>query len=319
MAFTGALLAAFSPWGAVLAGLPLTEGLFLFVLAATFLLMKLVQEASKVAVAVSGSVLVGLLTGFNVLVKPIWPLVLLVAGALFLQYGPRRKGAWLVLTLMLASAATPLFLWEVRNIHQANFHGLSDAGGKAVWRGLAARVRAQVSGQDRFVLEKATLEEDSAWSLSVQEADTERLRRAKAVFKEHPLLTVYCFLRSVAEHTVHPSPDVLTPAKLNFKGDYWVLAGLWGGIMVLAFAGLISPPEMKPEMGQIDRSWLITLLAICLALNFSGGIAFGQGSRYRTPLELIVPLLAGIGVIRLLYYRRHHLLSVSAFIRKVSV
>jgi hypothetical protein len=42
----------------------------------------------------------------------------------------------------------------------------------------------------------------------------------------------------------------------------------------------------------------LTFLVICLLLTLSSGISFGAGSRLRAPLELIVPLLAAVGLVR---------------------
>lgn len=299
-AFVGALLAAFSPWGAALAGLPLSDGLFVLMLALAFLLMKLVQETGNVAHAVWGSAAVGLLAGIAVLVRPIWPLVFLIAGALFLRYGFKRKGAWIVSTVMVVSAAVPLFLWQARNVHEAHFYGLSDISGKAAWWCLASRVKAQVSGEDRFMIEHAAMREESTWGLSVEEADQERWRRAKAVFREHPILTIYSFAQSSAEHLLHPSPDILESARLNFDGDYWMLALLWGGFLVLAYLGWRSALDPDWGNGSLDQRWLLTLLVICLSLAFTSGTSMGQGARLRAPLELVVPLLAGLGIVRVI-------------------
>ena len=49
---------------------------------------------------------------------------------------------------------------------------------------------------------------------------------------------------------------------------------------------------------EINRRWLLTLLAICLFLTLLSGIPFAAGSRLRTPLELMVRLLAAIGLVR---------------------
>ena len=49
----------------------------------------------------------------------------------------------------------------------------------------------------------------------------------------------------------------------------------------------------------IDRNWLLAMLIICCALTLTAGVSFGAGSRYRVPLEPIVPLLAGVGLVRL--------------------
>src|SRR5262245_6918893 len=72
-AFMAGLLAAFSPWGAVHAGLPLTEGLFLLLLALLFLTMKLTAEANDPTAIAVGAACTGLLTAAAVFVRPIWP------------------------------------------------------------------------------------------------------------------------------------------------------------------------------------------------------------------------------------------------------
>jgi glycosyltransferase involved in cell wall biosynthesis len=151
---------------------------------------------------------------------------------------------------------------------------------------------------DRWTIVRAALQEEGKYTLSVQEADDEHWRRAKVVFREHPLMTIYSFALSAGEHIVHPSPDVLTPARLNFYGDYWVLGLVWGGFLVLAYTGWRCSPDCDWDNGSIDRGWLFTLLVICLLLTLASGISFGAGSRLRAPLELIVPLLAGVGLVR---------------------
>jgi 4-amino-4-deoxy-L-arabinose transferase-like glycosyltransferase len=303
MALTGALLAAFSPWGAVAAGLAMTEGLFVFLLALLLLLMKLVEDTTKVKYAVWGSIAVGLLTGATVLVRPVWPFLFVVPAILFFRFGPKRKGAGLVLAFMVVSAVLPVGLWTVRNVQEAHFYGLSDISGRAAWGYLASRVIAQANGSDanRWAIAHAISDDEATWHLPVQQANDERWRRAKAVFREHPLLTVSSFFRSVAEHMVHPSPGtVLTPARLNFSGDHWVLAGLWGGMLVLACLGWRKAPDCTEIANKVDRSWLLTIFAMCMFLILLTGMTYGGGARFRAPLELIVPLLAGIGLIRAL-------------------
>lgn len=304
MAFTGALLAAFSPWGAVLAGVPLTEGLFICLLALVFLFMKLVQDARKLIYALLGSTAVGALTAAAILVRPMWQLLVFVVAGLFLHYGPRRRGALLVVLVAVVIAATPLFLWKARNMHVAQFDGLSDISGKGAWLNLASRVKAQLDGNDRFAIEHAARLDELNWGLSVQEADEERWRRAKEVFRAHPFVTAYSFMLSATEHLVHPSPDILLSARLKFKGDYWVLAVLWGGMLILAYRGWHDMPDRDSDDGPIDRRWLGTVLTISLLLTLASGISFGGGSRYRAPVELIVPLLAGIGLVRLVHPAR---------------
>src|SRR5438132_7403522 len=118
MAFTGALIAAFSPWGAVLAGIPTSDGLFLLLLILIFFVMKLTEDghASRLLI---GGVFTGLLTGAAVLVRPLWPLCILVPGALLYLHGPRRKGVWLLLIVTLALAVLPVELWRERNQREA--------------------------------------------------------------------------------------------------------------------------------------------------------------------------------------------------------
>ena len=152
----------------------------------------------------------------------------LAAGAFFLRYGPRRKGAGLVLAAMLVCATLPITFWVVRNGQEANFYRLSDTAGKTAWWMLGSRVLAQANGSDakRWEVYHAISDEETTLrsNLPFQQADDERWRRAKAIFKEHPFLTLYSFSRSVVEHVVHPSPLlVLGPARLNFPGTDVVL------------------------------------------------------------------------------------------------
>jgi 4-amino-4-deoxy-L-arabinose transferase-like glycosyltransferase len=311
MAFTGGLLAAFSPWGAVSAGMPLTEGLFLFLLVLILCGIYLVEKGARSPIAsVLGGVCVGLLTGAAVLVRPLWPLVPVVAATLFVRSWPRRKGVWLLLLAMLVCAIAPLLLWQSRNWREAGFNGLSDISGKAAWRYLASRVQAQVTGQDRFLLKDVATRDDQRWGLSIQETDKERWRRAIAVFQEHPVRTVYSFVLTVVENVIHPSPDVLLFARLNFSGDFFALALIWGGLLILAYHGWRHPSKSGCGDGEINRSWLLTMLVLALSLTSISGICFGSGSRYRLPLELIVPLLAAVGLVRVVRVTRSPLIDL---------
>jgi glycosyltransferase involved in cell wall biosynthesis len=136
--------------------------------------------------------------------------------------------------------------------------------------------------------------------LSLQDADDEHWRRATAVFREHPILTGYSFVLSAVEHMVHPAPDILVSARLRFAGDYAVLALLWSGMLVLAYLGWRSASDSEWDGGIIDHGWLFTLLGVGLLLTLASGVSFGQGSRLRAPLELIVPLLASVGLVRVI-------------------
>ena len=305
MALAGTLLAAFSPWGAVAAGLPLTEGLFIFLLSLLFLMIKLVEDSTSIKQALRGSVVVGLLTAAVILVRPLWPFLLVAAGALGLRYGLRRKGVGLVLASMLVCATLPITLWVVHNGQKAHFYTLSDTAGKAAWWMLGSRVLAEASGSDARRWEFYHAFEDPSRILPAREANDERWRRAKNIFSEHPFLTFYSFSRSVAEHVVHPSPIiVLGPARLNFPGDYWVLAGLWGGYGALALVGWRGTSDHVVSVAGGARGWLLTILAVCLFLTLLSGVSYGGGSRFRVPLEIAVPLLAGVGLVRICRYHK---------------
>jgi hypothetical protein len=312
MAFTGALLASFSPWGAVKAGLPLTEGLFLLSLAVLFFVMYLVMEhATKLHAVLLGGGIVGLLTSAAVFVRPMWPLVPLVAIGFFVLCGDKRQKALILVAVMLVCAATPLCFWKARNLREAQFDGLSIMPGVNAYHYLAPNVKALVKGVegDRWAMSKISWEEELRWSqgLSLQETNDERWRRANAFFLEHPLLTVYTFALNAGEAIIHPDPSILKPPGLNFPGDTWVLGGLWAALLSLAGLGLYYTPDKERDGGLIQGKWLVTLLGVCLLLTLTSGITFGAGSRLRAPLELIVPLLAAIGLVRLIRILRHRL------------
>ena len=134
--------------------------------------------------------------------------------------------------------------------------------------------------------------------MSDQQKEQERWKRAGATFTEHPLLTLYYFLRSATEHFVHPSPDVLLPGRLDFSGDYWVLAVLWGGLLVLAYVGWHAA-----YYDPTARAWLLGLCVVSVVLTITSGLCFRGGSRYRVALELIIPLLAASGFSRIIFRR----------------
>jgi hypothetical protein len=207
---------------------------------------------------------------------------------------------------MLICSSTPLYLWKARNLREAQFDGLTTISGANAYQWLAPSVKAQVKGAygDRWAMVKAAEAEEYRWAhgLSLQETNDERWRRAKAIFREHPFLTVYTFALNAGEAIIHPHPGILTPAGLNFSGDIWVLGGLWAALLVLAGIGLACTPDRERDDGLIQRKWLLSLLCICLLLTLASGITFGAGSRFRAPLELIVPLLAGIGLVRAVSY-----------------
>ncbi len=305
MAITGAMLAALSPWSAATAGLLLSESFYLLILVLLFLFMYLVveRESNLFNVLLGGGV-IGLLTSAAVLVRPLWPLVPIVAVILFLLCRDKRQRAWILVAVMLVCASTPLYVWKNRNLHEAQFDGLSTSSGVVAYRYWAARVKAHVKGTDgdRWAMLEAARMEESRWGLPVHAMNDEHWRQAKAVFREHPVLSLYTFTLNVSEALVHPDPSILRPARLNFYGDVWVLGGFWAALVVFAGIGLCCTPDKERDEGLIRREWLLALLGICLLLTMQAGFAFGQGSRYRVPLELIVPLLAGVGLVRVVSY-----------------
>ena len=80
---------------------------------------------------------------------------------------------------------------------------------------------------------------------------------------------------------------------------------------MLACLGLRPAPDPAWEVGETDRSWLLSILVVCVLLTLSSGVSFGQGSRMREPLELIIPLLAAGGLLRLVEVFRHALSILS--------
>lgn len=302
MAFTGALLAAVSPWGAARAGFLLSDGLFLMVLALLFVVMYIVVRFARTSGTVlAGGSLVGLLTSVVVFVRPVFPLIALVALAMFTLYPEKRARAWLLVAAMIVCALVPLQLWKMRNLHEAQFNGFSDVSGKAAWQWLASSVRGEVAGSigDRWAMLRAAEEVENQWTLSVQEAHDERWRLANEVFRAHPFLTVYVFNLNAAEALIHPQPSILTPARLNFPGDTIALGGIWAAFILCSAIGIRHIWGKGEPDESIDRDWLLAMLIICLALTFTAGVSFGAGARYRIALELIVPLLAGVGLVRI--------------------
>jgi hypothetical protein len=79
-----------------------------------------------------------------------------------------------------------------------------------------------------------------------------------------------------------------------------LLALLWGGLLILAYLGWQYTPNTDRDNSAMDRGSLLVILVICLLLTLSSGISFGAGSRLRAPLELIVPLLASIGLVHVI-------------------
>jgi hypothetical protein len=296
-AFLGGLIASVSPWGAVLAGIPMTDGLYLILLSMIFLIMKVVEESSRKPIVFVGAASVGLLTGYAVLVRPIWPLVLLIALALVFRNGVRRKGV-VVLAIVLVFAVLPLFFWIDRNLREAQYGGLSTVPVATAWFYLAQRVRAQADGGDRSSYNEAARKASFDGKLYPKEYDAENWRQAMIVFREHPLLTLYCLSLSALEHVLHPEPRVLKAARLDFRGSVVALSALWGTLLMLALFGgwhVLAIKEGEP----IDRASLLILFCICALLTLTSGVSFGAGSRLRAPMELIVPLLAAIGLVQL--------------------
>ena len=146
---------------------------------------------------------------------------------------------------------------------------------------------------------RAAEEAETQWTLSPQEAHDERWRLANEVFRANPFSTLYVFGLNAFEALVHPQASILTPAGLNFPGDTVALGGYWMAILLCAVIGGWHIWGRGQANDSIDRKWLLTMLIICLAITLTAGVSFGAGARYRIALELIVPLLAGVGLVRI--------------------
>lgn len=302
MAFTGGLLAGLSPWASARAGFLLSDGVFLLVLSVLFLAMYFViRYLRSVGLLLAGGVVLGLLTAGVIFVRPVFPLIVMVAGVMFLLHPGKKWHVWLLVASMLVSALVPMHLWKMRNFHEAQFNGFSDVSGKAAWQWLASSVKGQVAGPggDRWMMLKAAELDETRWKLSLEQADAERWRRATEVFRAHPFVTLYVFICNAGEALIHPQPSILTPAGLNFQGDVIVLGSLWCLLIVSAAIGLRHVWGSRVDHEAIDRSWVLAMLVMCCVLTLTAGVSFGAGARYRMPLELIVPLLAGVGIVRI--------------------
>jgi len=166
---------------------------------------------------------------------------------------------------------------------------------------LAARVRADLAGESRYAVSKSAASEETAWGLPPHSAalDRERWTRAMTVFREHPFRTVRAFGASALEHTLHPSPDVLRAARLNFRGDIVVLGTAWGALLILAAVALWDLAKLlRRRPATLNERFLVVMVAICSILTLASGLSFGAGSRLRAPLEIVVPLLASAALFR---------------------
>jgi 4-amino-4-deoxy-L-arabinose transferase-like glycosyltransferase len=307
-ALVAGLIAAFSPWTAVLAGVPLTDGVFLMLLSVIFLLLR-ITAGSPGWRAVLGAASLGALTAIAVLVRPVTPLVIMVPAAFLFYAGWRRRRSAGLALVILMTALAPVLAWSERNAAEGHFNGVSDIAGENAWLCLASRVRAELAGQSRHDFVAIAAKEEDSWGLPrwSQAVDQERWRRANAVFRAHPVLTAYSFARGALEHTIHPSPDVLTPARLNFPGDAIVLAMVWGALLLMSASGVWRLVGWGQSGEQcVDRRLLIAMLAVCSALTISSGITFAAGSRLRAPIEAVLPLVAAIGFFSVLRPSAEH-------------
>jgi len=300
VALVGAMLAAFSPWNAVLAGVPVSDGLFAVLLIAAFLLLHRTATAggSRALISAAG---VGIVTGIAVLVRPLIPLIVFTPVAVLACAGVKRATGWMLCAIALVCALALPAAWMVRNRTVAQFDGLTDITSQAAWQYLAARVRADVTGQDRHAMSAAASVEETTWGIPVhsQELDRERWKRAVVVFRDHPWRTVYAFGASAFEHTIHPSPDVLTAARLNFAGDSIVLGVWWGVLLALATVALWDRRYAFDDVtGNANDRVLVATFLICIGLTLLSGVSYGAGSRLRAPLDVGVPLLAAAALSR---------------------
>ena len=299
-AFTGAMIASLSPWGAVHAGVPMTEGLYLLILSMMFFLLKIIEESSSKLTAFSCAAFVGVLSGWAVLVRPVAFLIVVIAGTFLFLNGALRKRL-VAMTIMLAFAATPIVFWIHRNATEARYVGLSTVSWATAWHFLAQRVRAKVDGESHYAYSTSARKETLNLRRNPNAYETATRRRAMAVFRDHPFWTAYCFIVSAAEHMLHPGPRVLEATRLEFPGSFWMLASLWGTMLILAGLGFGQVLGREGNDAGLDRVWLFILFGVCALLTLPSGVSFGTGtlSRLRAPMELIVPLLVALGLVQL--------------------
>jgi hypothetical protein len=88
------------------------------------------------------------------------------------------------------------------------------------------------------------------------------------------------------------------PPKLNFTGDFFVLALLWGGLLFFALLGYLCASDPLWDDAEINRRWILAILVICSFLTLVSGISFAAGARLRAPLEISVQLFAAVGLVR---------------------
>ena len=155
-----------------------------------------------------------------------------------------------------------------------------------------------VDGGNRFEIRTAEREEMKNWEMSLWQADRECMRRAIEVYAEYPFITIYCFLRSAAEHCVHPGPKILDAPGWRFRGDSFVLGVIWCGYIVLALSSVRSLCLRGQSTSRESLRVLCGIVAICCLLTLASGLSFGQQNRLRAPLDICTALLAGIGVSR---------------------
>jgi 4-amino-4-deoxy-L-arabinose transferase-like glycosyltransferase len=289
-ALFAATIAALSPWSASLASQPLSDGLFLLLLVALFLAAEAAERRGHAALGLA----VGLLAAAAILVRPVPPLVALMFVALAVVARLRGHARAAFLVAFLVAAIAPLGVWRARNAAVGGFDGLSNISGKTATRYLVARIEAVRTHGDRALISHQIMTEERASDLSPNELDAACWRRVRAEVRAHPLLAAYVVALSATEHAVHPSPEVLAGARLGFPGARFVLAGVWGSLLVLALAGAWLVARRPPA--GVDRAYVLAVALVCAALTAASGISFGAGSRLRMPLEIAVALLAGIAL-----------------------
>lgn len=295
--FVGAFIASFSPWGAVLAGIAMTEGLFLLLLALILLFMKLLAESNNLYGIMLLSGLIGILAAAAILVRPLWPFMILVALGLIFMRGRLAKKALAVAVMLLVGIA-PLLYWIHRNATQIQYSGMSTVSARTAWFYLAQRVTAHVQGRDRYTVSREANKDAINYRLYPKQADALYRQQALAAFREYPVFSVGLFFLSALEHLLHPEARVLEIAKLGFPGVFWLLAFFWGGLLTLSIAGAVSLRLTSNDPG-VDRRWILIILMVVCSLTLASGITFGAASRMRSPMELIIPLLAGVALVRI--------------------
>jgi hypothetical protein len=307
---TSSLLLALSPWSIAWDTRFCSDGLAMLFLALMLLWMAFMARFEKSSPKVKlAEVLLGLSTAAYVLTRPLWPIILFVVLSVWLvQRGlptVRRAAALLVVSIF---AVTPVAIWTLRNARVAGVVTVSDIGVKTAYWYWAQRVQAFKTGQDRFVLKNEAMRESGTWRGTPDEIVKQYAVHAAQILVDNPLLAFEAFIRDMAEQLVHPDAvTVFSGLGLEVRYGTIILAGLWVLVLLTSARGGWVVIRSWRQMDSGQRGALLGMTLVISIIVLSSGVSFGGGSRLRLPAELLLSVLAalGIGVMSSLDMVRH--------------